>query len=261
MNNSKEYLRALELQERMNQATLTRNQIFKFFLIYLSAVLGFLGLWLVFPVLSFIIFILISSYHFGQSNWENISLPNYALYILNLLWGAFAIGGAVLWHWTESSYIIGQVIVSLPDYAPSTMANIQFGILGINIIFIIGLKLSKTISMDRLWKDIGKLALLSAMFYYTPKLVGFTLYFTLWHSLGSLLNQLAFYKKLWPSFTIVNYYKQAAPYTLMATIGLVVMIIGHQYILPDVSFTSTFMVFIACVTLPHIILVEESYQL
>jgi Brp/Blh family beta-carotene 15,15'-monooxygenase len=248
------------LFRRMNGSTLTKYQIVKFFSIYLFAVGGFLSLWLIFPVISFFIFILISSYHFGQSNWESISLPKYDSYLLNTFWGAFAIGGSVLWHWSESNIIIGQVIGNLPVYTSSTMASIQFGILGINIIFIILLKISNTISENRVWKEIGKLILLSSMLYYTPMLVGFTLYFTLWHSLGSLINQLAFYKKLWPNFTLINYYKQAAPYTIMATIGFTAMVIGHQFILPNASIVSTFLIFIACVTLPHIFLVEESYK-
>jgi Beta-carotene 15,15'-dioxygenase len=75
-----------------------------------------------------------------------------------------------------------------------------------------------------------------------------------------MLSQVSFYKKLWPNFTIKDYYQQAAPYTILAVVGFVLMINGHQYILPGVSIVSTFLVFIACITLPHIIFVEESYN-
>jgi len=248
------------LFRRMNKTKLTNKQILNFFTIYLSAVFGFLGLWMVFPTLSFIIFILISSYHFGQSNWENVSLPKSVTYLLNLLWGLFAVGGAVLWHWEESKTIISQVIGNLPDYTQSTMNYIQFWIICINIGLIIFLKFSDFISFNRLWKEIGKIVILSFMFFFTPMLVGFTLYFTLWHSLGSLLNQLAFYKKIWPGFTLKDYYRQAAPYTILALIGFIIMVSGHSYMLPGVSIISTFLVFIACVTLPHIFVVHESYQ-
>ncbi len=248
------------LFRRMNGTTLTRTQILRFFIIYISAILGFLALWLVFPLLSFLLFILISSYHFGQSNWENVALPKHIIYILNLSWGAFAIGGAVLWHWQESKIVISQVVGDIPDYAQSTMDSLQFGIICFNFVLIILLKLSNSISFKRLCKEMGKIVILSSMFYFTPMLVGFTIYFTLWHSLGSLLNQIAFYKKLWPNFTIVDYYHQAAPYTILAVVGFLLMICGHQYILPGVSIISTFLVFIACVTLPHIFFVEESYN-
>ncbi len=248
------------LFKRINGHNLTRKQIIKFFGFYLFAVFGFLVLWLVLPVLSFVIFILISSYHFGQSNWENVALPKTYTFLLHILWGAFAIGGSVLWHWQESKIIIGQVIGALPDISSATMDKIQLAIVALNIISILLLKLVKKISTKRLWNELGKLAILSSMFYLTPMMIGFTLYFTLWHSLGSMLSQVSFYKKRWPNFTVTDYYHQAAPYTILAVVGFIIMINGHQYLLPNVSPISTFLVFIACVTLPHIFFVEESYN-
>jgi Brp/Blh family beta-carotene 15,15'-monooxygenase len=247
------------LFKRLNKSLLTKQQIIKFFITYLLAVFGFLGLWMIFPAVSFIIFILISSYHFGQSNWENVSLPKFFIITLNISWGLFALGGAVLWHWDESKTVISQVIGNLPDINQSIMNEVQLWIVCFNLGLVVFLRFFNLISFERLWKEIGKILILSVMFYFTPMLVGFTIYFTLWHSLGSLLSQLTFYKKLWPNFTIIDYYQQAAPYTILAVLGFVAMVAGHQYILPDVSIISTFLIFIACVTLPHIFLVEESY--
>jgi len=248
------------LFRRINKSQLNNYQILKFFTIYISAVLGFLALWLILPLLSFIIFILISSYHFGQSNWENIIIPKKYSILLNLFWGAFAIGGSVLWHWQDSKIIIGQVLGFMPDFPQICMDYTQLSLIAINCIFILFLKYNQTISSFQLLKEFGKLVVLCCLFYFTPMLVGFALYFTLWHSLGSLMSQLSYYKKLWPQFTLTDYYRQAAPYTILAVIGFVIMVFGHSYILPGVSVISTFLVFIACVTFPHIIVVDERYQ-
>ncbi len=248
------------LFRRINKSKLSKEQILKFFTIYVAAVLGFLVMWLIFPLISFIIFILISSYHFGQSNWENIIIPKKYTLLLNLFWGAFAIGGSVLWHWQESKIIIGQVIGFVPDISQYFMDMIQLCLVIINCIFVISLRYSSTITSTQFWKELGKLAILSSLFYFTPMLIGFALYFTLWHSLSSLLSQLSYYKKLWPTFTLSDYYLQAAPYTALAVFGFGIMVLGHSYILPGVSMISTFLVFIACVTLPHIFVVDESYQ-
>ena len=45
------------LFRRMHRSKLTKKQIFRFFAIYVTAVLGFLLFWLIFPLYSFIIFI------------------------------------------------------------------------------------------------------------------------------------------------------------------------------------------------------------
>ncbi|HLO56350.1 MAG TPA: Brp/Blh family beta-carotene 15,15'-dioxygenase [Saprospiraceae bacterium] len=248
------------LFRRMHRSKLTKKQIFRFFAIYVTAVLGFLLFWLIFPLYSFIIFIVISAYHFGQSNWENIIIPKAYSILINFFWGVFAIGGSVLWHWDESKMIIGQVIGFIPDLSLTLMANIQVSLVIINVLIILFLKYHQKLNTLALLVEISKIIILSLLFYFTPMLVGFALYFALWHSLSSLKSQLSYYKKLWPSFTIGDYYRQAAPYTILAVFGFIMMVIGHTYILPNVSMISTFLVFIACVTLPHIFVVDESYQ-
>jgi Brp/Blh family beta-carotene 15,15'-monooxygenase len=244
----------------MQNADLSKGQIVKFFVKYILTILGFLALWLTFPLIAFIIFILISSYHFGQSNWENIDMPKKYSLLLNIFWGAFAVGGPVLWHWYESKLIIAQVVGSIPDVSMTIMSKIQIGIIVINSLIIFLLKYYQTITSYQFQKELGKLFVLSSLFYFTPMLVGFAMYFGLWHSLSSLMSQFSFIKKQWPGFSIRDYYRQATPYTVMAVFGFVIMVIGHPYILPEVSIISTFLIFIACVTLPHIILVEESYS-
>lgn len=248
------------LFRRINKSRLSKHQILKFFITYIAAVLGFLVLWLIFPLFSFFTFIMISSYHFGQSNWENIFVEKKHSLILNLFWGAFAIGGSVLWHWQESKIIIGQVIGFLPDIPQFYMDYAQLSLIAVNCLFLLLLKFNQTINSFQLLKEFGKLAVLCCLFYFTPMLVGFALYFTLWHSLGSLMSQLSYYKNLWPDFTLKDYYRQAAPYTILAVAGFTIMVFGHSYILPGVSVISTFLVFIACVTFPHIMVVDERYQ-
>lgn len=248
------------LYHRLNGKKLRKSQKIRFFIFYLSCVLGFIVLWTQFPVLSFCTFILISAYHFGQSNWESVDIAKPLLFILYSIWGAFTIGGAVLWHWDESSLIITQLIGFEPEISKSLANSIQLWLITLNGFLIFLLKWTHRISHDRFANEFLKLSILSVVFYSTPMLVGFTLYFALWHSLSSLLNQVAFYRQLWPSFSITDYYRQAAPYTLLAVFGLLLMIIAYRFYLPDVSYISTFMIFIASMTLPHIFLVEQSYH-
>ncbi|MBK9150245.1 MAG: Brp/Blh family beta-carotene 15,15'-dioxygenase [Saprospiraceae bacterium] len=248
------------LFRRLNGNKIRLHQTVKFFIIYLSAIFGFLTLWLILPTISFAVFIILSAYHFGQSNWENALSNKVVSHILNITWGAFAIGGAVLWHWGESNIIITQLVGYKPDFTNEFMGMVQFLLVLLNILFIVLLVLMRKISLSRFLNEIFKLTILSIVFYFTPMLISFTIYFTLWHSLSSLLSQMAFYKKLWPSFTIKDYYIQAAPYTLAAIIGLVIMIFIYQTFSPGISSISIFMIFIASMTLPHIFLVEQSYH-
>jgi len=248
------------LFRRLHGPVLDRKKVFKFFFFYLVAVLGYLAIWLLLPVVAMVTFLVISAYHFGQSNWQALPVSAITRPVLNVAFGAFTIGGAVLWHWDEGQSIVRQMIGDLPVWSDSTMANIQWFILLFNVAILFGIRLASQIEPSLLLRELVKLCVLSFMFYFTPLLVGFTLYFTLWHSLSSLLDQVSFFRHQWPSFTLKSYYYQAAPYTLLAIFGLLGLIFGQSYMFPGASFLSLFLILIACMTLPHIILVEERYK-
>lgn len=237
---------------------LNKKQVFWFFFFYLSACFGYLIGWLIMPGLAIILFLLISAYHFGQSNWQWISFPRWLSVALYVSWGAFVLGGALLWHWGESKIVIGQLLgypVNWPDHL---MAFLQWVLLLLNAGILFGLWATGWIRLHLLLGELTTLVVLSFMFYFSPMLVGFAIYFTLWHSLGSLLNQLDFFRRKWPSFTLVNYYRQAAPYTILAVMGLIGLIVAQTFIFTDVSLVSLFFILISCLTLPHIYLIEQS---
>jgi len=248
------------LFRRLHGPVLGREKVFKFFFFYLVTVLGYLAVWFLFPIVAMAIFLIISAYHFGQSNWQSLPVTSWIRPVLNVAFGAFTIGGAVLWHWNEGQSIVQQMIGDLPAWSDSTMAKIQWLILLFNVAILFGIRLAGQIDSSLLLREVVKIGVLSFMFYYTPLLVGFTLYFTLWHSLSSLLDQVLFFRHQWPSFTLTNYYYQAAPYTLLAIFGLLGLLFGQSFLFPEASFLSLFLILIACMTLPHIILVEERYK-
>jgi Brp/Blh family beta-carotene 15,15'-monooxygenase len=248
------------LFKRLQGTRLSTLQLIRFFTVYLLVVGAYFCAWLFWPLPSLLLFLLVSTYHFGQSNWEQFDAPKWVRYLMNIVWGIFAVGGAVLWHWDESSVIISQLVPDVPKWPLQTMLMIQWGILCLNVILIICLRIAGYIDSLRMVFEAIKLVVLGFMFFYTPLLVGFTIYFTLWHSLGSLLSQIDFFRIQWPSFTLYHYYRQATQYTLLAVLGLLGMVVAQPYLFPDISLFSIFLVFISCVTLPHIFLIEESYK-
>ena len=249
------------LFQRIIGVQLSPKQIFHFFIYYLSAVFGYFLVWLFFPVPALILFLGISSYHFGQSNWHYLQAPRWLSSLVYMVWGAFALGGAILWHWEESSIVIHQLIGrNMPTWSAVTMDILQWGLLLSTFLLIVLLGLLSNISRRNVVQEVLNLSVLAFMLYFTPLLVGFTLYFTLWHSLESMLNQVKFFKGKWPTFTLVHYYRQATPYTVLAVIGLIGLIGCHSLLFTNVSLISIFLIFISCVTLPHLFLIEESFK-
>ncbi|MFM9951425.1 MAG: Brp/Blh family beta-carotene 15,15'-dioxygenase [Saprospiraceae bacterium] len=248
------------LFRRLRGVNLKKKQIFQFFLYYLTAAFGFLICWLWFPAFALILFLIISAYHFGQSNWQYLRLSRIIGSIMYIVWGACVLGGALLWHWEESSVIIGHLLGAELEWTDLEMAKIQWLLLLFSIGLIIGLRLIRLVNSWQMLREITSLFILSFVLFHTPLLVGFSLYFALWHSLGSLLNQVAFFRRQTPSFTLLHYYRQAAPYTLLSLVGLSLLVLSKPVMLSDVSLVSQLFILIACITFPHIFLVEESYK-
>ncbi len=248
------------LFRRLQDLKLSRKQVFRFFTFYLAAVFGYLLGWLLIPVSALALFLAISAYHFGQSNWYYLNLPRWIATIVYLAWGFFVLGGAILWNWEDSSKVVGQLIGYAPTWSSSTMGMVQWLLLIFNIFLLLCLRFTRQVNNQQMCREIGSLGVLSFLLFYTPLLVGFTIYFTLWHSLSSLLNQITFFRSRWPSFTLITYYRQAIPYTLFAIIGLFGLFILQSMLFSNISLVSTFFMLIACVTLPHIILIEESFK-
>ncbi len=248
------------LYKRLQGEALKKKHIFRFFLYYLAAAFGYLLCWLTLPAFALILFLIISAYHFGQSNWQYLQLSRFKSFVLYSVWGTCVLGGALLWHWDESSVIIGQLLGGALTWTNSEMASVQWLLLLLCISLIIGLRLIRSLNTQQMFREITNLVVLSFVLFHTPLLVGFALYFALWHSLGSLLNQVAFFRRQTPSFTLLHYYIQAAPYTLLSLVGLFLLVLGKPFFGSDVSLISLFFVLIACITLPHIFLVEESYK-
>ncbi|MDZ4681971.1 MAG: Brp/Blh family beta-carotene 15,15'-dioxygenase [Saprospiraceae bacterium] len=248
------------LFQRIHGVKLKKKQVFQFFLYYLVAAFGYLLCWLWLPVFALILFLAISAYHFGQSNWQYLRLSRMIAFMMYIVWGTCVLGGALLWHWDESSAIIGHLIGAELEWTDAEMAKIQWLLLLFCILLIIGLRLIRAVNSWQMLREITSLVLLSFVLFYTPLLVGFTIYFTLWHSLGSLLNQVAFFRRQTPSFTLLHYYRQAAPYTLLSLVGLFLLVLSQSVLSSETSIVSQFFILIACITLPHIFLVEKSYK-
>ena len=248
------------LFRRLQGLHLSRKQVFRFFILYLAAVFAYLLGWLLIPVSAMVLFLIISAYHFGQSNWYYLNLPRWMATIVYLVWGAFVLGGALLWHWEESSRVVLQLVGYAPTCSNVVMDSVQWTLLGANLLLLLYLRFTRQVTSQQMYREAINLGVLSFLLLHTPLLVGFTIYFTLWHSLSSLLNQIIFFRSQWPSFTWLTYYRQAIPYTLLAIIGLFVLFLFQSMLFSNVSFVSTFFILIACITLPHIVLIEESFK-
>lgn len=232
----------------------------QFYLQYLILMLVYSVVWWLSPLVGLIIFLLLSMFHFGQSNWNYISWNSSIESILvNTAWGAFAVLTPVIWHFEAARPIITQIIGWLPPALSATWQTLLcLGLLLINGWCIVFYYWQGRLNGRQTRHELINLSLLAAVFYALPLLMGFAVYFVFWHSFSSMLDQFQFFKKRSSGYTWRRHLWNTLPFSLLAILGLAGMVWGQAQLGLNAGLGALF-IFISIVTLPHMILIDRLY--
>ena len=102
-----------------------------------------------------------------------------------------------------------------------------------------------------LFEEIFLILLFSLLFKLATLLWAFAIYFIVWHSLPSLIDQAS---KLYGTFSrksFFNYLKASIPTWLISLLGLSIVYYISTYI--EIRFITLFFAFLAAITIPHVI--------
>ena len=244
--------------------TFNKATALRFFSIYLIAVLAYALLWTFFPLISLISFMLISVYHFGQSNYEYAELQNHPVWrnLLYLLWGSFVLLLPIIWHYDQAAPIINGILNrELFDIEWVMSLRLPFvgALFSIVLFSAVALMITDSISMQDFVREVFSLIVLATLFICTPLLVGFACYFGLWHSLSSVLDQVNVLSESDNTFNLKRFYRKSMPLTIVSLIGMLLIFYVGQQLIPSLPILSIFFVILATITLPHMVLVDRMY--
>lgn len=229
----------------------------RFYIVYVGLVLGYGVLWVLLPSLALILFLFVSVYHFGQSNWNYLA-PR--AWTMHLSWGAFVLFVPVVWHFDESREILSTMLRrEVPGISQGIRIAVVAGLLVLNQGLIIRKAIRKELQVWGSVLESVNLWILLGMFVALPLLLGFAMYFAGWHAMSSSLDQIAFFRRDRIGFGVRHYIRAAAPYTLMALLGLGLLYIAWSQMAPGTLEPGLLFMFIAAVTLPHMLLIDQVY--
>ena len=221
------------------------NLYFKSILIYISVVLLGAVLFFTLPALSLIVFVLFSSYHFGEQHWEDrlsFSVFHFAFYTL---YGAFIF----FLMFTLQYDSVVAVIEKISGYRLG-FEFFLFTALLLGIILLITMLLEGSIRFH-LIKEGLLLLLLSGIFYVGSLWFAFAFYFVVWHSFPSLSDQLKFLYGVINFKSFLKYFKHSMIYWLASLISLYLV---YSYVDFEADyFMPMFFSFLAAITFPHTI--------
>jgi Brp/Blh family beta-carotene 15,15'-monooxygenase len=237
---------------------LFKNENFSFFkilLLYVLFILCCILLFYYFPIIILVLFILFSGYHFGEQ--QLIYLNNKSETSSNLFLQSYQTLYGLLILFLLFEFHNNEVILVISDISKFRLNPlvITYGLLIIVILFLVfSVQILKTNSNNRklLLKELFYLIVFSIIFKVSSLIWGFTIYFVVWHSLPSIINQVSF---LYGEFSFINflkYFKTALPYWLISLFGL-----GMFYFFSSELklFNSLFFSFLAAITFPHVLVI------
>jgi beta-carotene 15,15'-dioxygenase len=227
---------------------------------YLLIMLLVGALWYFVPVAGMVLFLVISVYHFGQADMEDFMKPG------PLTW---------IWHNARGLLIIGLIVFSDPSVTYPIMAEamqiseasfaawMPDADIAAAVILLGYLVLGLTAWLQNRLNDPIRFAfdslILAGLLIITGPLIGFAVYFALWHSAGHINEMREFFSGKGKTLTLAGFYVKALPFTLVSLFGLAFLIGINQAFGLQEQFLSLMFILISVLTLPHMFIVDRMY--
>jgi Brp/Blh family beta-carotene 15,15'-monooxygenase len=209
------------------------------------------------PILALLLFILFSSYHFGEQHWNEIIKINKNSYssVFHFIYGLLIL---LLLFYINTKEVIA-IIYEITQFRISATL-IEVSLLVCLVLFSISsikMYVDSTDFRKNIIEQLFYLLVLAIVFKASSLIWGFAIYFIFWHSIPSLNDQITFLygESTWANFK--KYFKTAFVYWFISLIG----IFGLYYIAKDMLvFDALFFAFLASITFPHCIVILNMFK-
>jgi Brp/Blh family beta-carotene 15,15'-monooxygenase len=214
---------------------------------YLSLIILCIVTYIIVPFFSILFFVFLSSYHFGEQHLENkfngtvifksLLYISYGLLIFSLIF-------------IENIKDVELIMLNLTgEIIPETWI---FRMLIFSSILLLSLYFYQFLEDIKnklnVFKELFYILLLYLVFKTSSLILGFAIYFVLWHSLPSIIEQTKFLSGSYSFKTIYEYLKTALIYWMISIVGLVCA----YYFLNESLFNSVIFIVLFAVTAPHV---------
>lgn len=229
-----------------NEKQMSISTILTYYIIVVA--LGAIMFWII-PWLALLLFIIVSGYHFGEQQWQNIERTA-VFKFFQFVYGLLILMILFVFNAEEVQDVILDITaISIPvDY---------FTLFLLIIIFLLSMLCAyfynKTPTFkNKLFLEIFYLLVFTIIFKVSSLIWGFAIYFIVWHSIPSIINQVIYLNGEFNKYNLVKYIKSAFLYWMISLIGIAVLYLLFK----DVKmFNALFFSFLAAITFPHVLVI------
>ncbi len=216
---------------------------FKSVVLYIGVVLIGAVFFFLLPALALLLFVMFSSYHFGEQHWEDRLLMSPFHFAFYILYGAFIF----FLMFTLQYESVVEVIEKISGYRLNFEVFL-YTLMSLGALLCIAMLATPSIRREFI-KECLLLLLLGGIFYVGSLMFAFAFYFVVWHSLPSLLDQLKYLYGEMSMSSFVKYLKSSIIYWLASLVSLYCV---YRYIDFEADyFMPLFFSFLAAITFPH----------
>ncbi len=216
--------------------------------------------WLAVPPLALVIFIALSVHHFGQSDLAYLRLPEPSQLAIQWSRGLFLVGLPLVAHVPSVAPVVERLGGGDPASWPglvdlwwlwSAVLVSQHAIVG-------GAIAARMHDRSVIGREAVSVGALTLLFLTADPLLGFAVYFGLWHSIAHLLvlaDLLGTEPRRVRSLARLAVPLTAVSLTVLAAVAIGATLAGHPHqLVPGV------LIFVSMLTLPHMVVVEGMWR-
>jgi Brp/Blh family beta-carotene 15,15'-monooxygenase len=241
-----------------------RNYSLVRFLAYYLGLLAFYGvLWWVSPSISLMAFLLLSAWHFAETDLSALPLSGTPDHLIRLGWGIWLLLCLLFGHTQEVIPYLAQItsedsVLVRFAQAYAVYATPVFWLGVVAWPMLLWLRVSRMAVTRQQWQPLITILLLLLLCRSLPLILSFTVYFSVWHSLRSF-NSIWLYLRQQKSgkLPLWQTLKSALPFIGGAFAGLALFFMWSSA--NETSLTPLW-VFLSLITLPHGLLMHAVFK-
>jgi Brp/Blh family beta-carotene 15,15'-monooxygenase len=232
------------------------NSWFKILGYYVIVVLTGALLFYTIPQVALLLFILVSAYHFGEQQWQDVleALTKWFQMAFQFLYGFIILQLLFVFHSDE----VQSIIVNIANInIPSQYFVLLLQISSISFIVLSAYLYWKSEKIrKKLLLEFFYLVLFAILFKSSSLIWGFAIYFVLWHSIPSIIDQIKFLNGSFSLKYFIDYCKAAGIYWLISIIGITLI---YYMCKEEQLFNALFFSFLAAITFPHAVVITNMF--